>query len=69
MFDRILVSDFVWGFRDLEYHFKEWFRLIRYGANDPNCPQTRQWEHDFFNNMTCAVSRYCHYYIEYEKYV
>ena len=69
MINRILESDFFWGFNDIRFHFREWWRLVTLGSNSPNCLQTKQWEHEFFNGMTSAVSRYCDYWIEYQKYV
>lgn len=69
LIDRILVTDFVWGFYDIRFHCKEWWRMVTQNGNDNDCLYTKQWTHDFFNGMTSAVSRYCDYYIEYEKFV
>lgn len=73
MVDRILQTDFFWGFYDIKFYFKAWLRLITKGSsgylsNGQECPQTRQWVHEFFNGMTSAVSRYCDYEIVYEKF-
>lgn len=69
MIDRILYSDFMYGFQDIKIHFLEWWRLMRFGVNDPKCLQMRQWVHDFFTDMTFAVSRYCPYDFNREKFV
>lgn len=69
LIDRFLVTDFMWGFQDIAFHFREWRRMVTLNGNNQDCLYTKQWTHDFFNGMTSAVSRYCDYYIEYEKFV
>ena len=73
MINRILETDFVWGFRDILAYTNLWIGLMKSPSgvlpSGQECNYIRQSTHDFFNSLSFMVGRECGYEIWYEKYV